>query len=727
LGCVPLLAVVLALLLASCADLFQSKIPMPGSKGTLNGLFEYSGGGSKLEPPEQFHVEPYYSSSEIRLTWHPVRYAAYYVVERAVALPGNAAPGSEDYEPLNRVYDTAYRDEILKSSAPLDSPEFQHTYFYRVSAFNTALRYDESEPTAAQPAMLFRPPVNVTATGGASVEYVDLRWDPSPGARDYEIWRSDFMSGTSASLLGTTWDVPIDGQIRFRNSVSAAEQGRDFYYMIIARNSFGNKTPQTRPAYGYARVYGAPEKPKNVSLAANSGRGHSTTTITIQWDAVDEPDAYYAVYRYSETDSSLTRLTDKTASTNWPDTAGLKPGVYYYYRVQAIIDDISSGKAMKSEFSIDNPEAFLLSSPDEVIAEKNSNGTVTVKWKPAKGSHGEQSQYRYQVYTGSAMEGDLLASFGSEVSHSPGTDGYISTTGYPVGNYTFFRVTTLYNGIKSGQSMVVSPSPAAAIIEDASQHAYINENANSNGVYPVKITWKKPANENPAFYHIQRSQRTGSGFAKINDEPLGANGPFINGYSYDSGTGVYTYIDRNEAARVGRKYYYRVLSLNQLEQGSFPSDERVGWGALTHTQYLLEYNKTMNSALKKLTYMHKPGSTEKLGTETKYGGIGGSIYYNAAISGLGARIIIQLTNYAEFYIENVPENGIYFTLSGYSNTSANMSSNGTMDGTVTCTGMYPGTVSYDRIEIKGGDAGGGTYGVEMDGFGRVEVPYTVLK
>jgi hypothetical protein len=40
-----------------------------------------------------------------------------------------------------------------------------------------------------------------------------------------------------------------------------------------------------------------------------------------------------------------------------------------------------------------------------------------------------------------------------------------------------------------------------------------------------------------------------------------------------------------------------------------------------------------------------------------------------------------------------------------------MDTNGTMDGTVTVQGMYPGSVVYDNIKIKGGAAGGGTYGV----------------
>jgi hypothetical protein len=141
---------------------------------------------------------------------------------------------------------------------------------------------------------------------------------------------------------------------------------------------------------------------------------------------------------------------------------------------------------------------------------------------------------------------------------------------------------------------------------------------------------------------------------------------------------------------------------------------------------MLEYNKTMKSALKRLTYMHKPGSTDKLGTETKNGSLSGTIYYDAAISGLGARIIIKLTNYADFYIENEQEKGVYFTLSGDSNTSANMSSNGDMDGTMTCTGMYPGKVYYDKIQIKGGAAGGGTYGIHPDGgFQRAEISWTV--
>ena len=48
-----------------------------------------------------------------------------------------------------------------------------------------------------------------------------------------------------------------------------------------------------------------------------------------------------------------------------------------------------------------------------------------------------------------------------------------------------------------------------------------------------------------------------------------------------------------------------------------------------------------------------------------------------------------------------------------------------MDGTVECRGMYPGSVVYDNVQIKGGAAGGGYYIIKRDGFGPENVNWTV--
>ena len=720
LGCVPLAAVVLALLLASCADIFQGKVYMPtGPNNSLNKIFRNNGDGViKLMPPAHFYVAPYYSPTEIKMSWYEVGGALNYMVERAVAPPG-VTPGDSEYEPLDRfVLGTSYIDKIL-TSPTLESPEYQNVYWYRVSAFNTEDKYDESDPTPAQSTMLFRAPAWVTASGGTSLTNVRVEWELAPGAESYEVWRSVNADGSSAVSRDT---VPRN-QNWFNDSIVTADQGKDFYYVIVgvkSKDGYFEALP-TKPAYGYARAYGSPEAPDKVSLADGSGRGQSLTEIKIVWDKVSDDDAYYAVYRYSEKDSALTPLPvpANMKSSEWTDTYRLEPGVYYYYKVQAILDGASG--QMKSELSSHAPEGFLLSCPEEVVAEKDPGGTVTIKWKPAKGNAAEQAAYTYRVYQGNNSSGPF-----NFTTSSPS----ISATGLSVAGGAFFRVSTVNGAIESAQSEVVAPPPAAADIVDASQHLFIaGENANvSWGVYPVKITWKKPASENPAFYNVLRSQTAGSGYVRINNAPLPADGTGDAGYSYNSGTGVYTYIDRNESARPGRKYYYIVLSLNELKQGNIPSGEKAGWGGLNHDQYLLQYNKTMGGALKKLTLMYKSNNLDKLGSETKYGPLGGQIYYDARTESVtNARIIIQLTNYAEFHIEDKPENGIYFILNGNSNTFTNMSANGYMYGTVTCTGMYPGRVYYDKIEIKGGAAGGGTYGVEPDGgYERKEISYTVL-
>jgi hypothetical protein len=712
-----------AIFLAACADMFQDKIPMSGETDSLDNLFRSNEKITKLETPTQFYAAPFYSSSEVRLTWNEVRGAAYYMVERAIAQepqlnPPDWEPEDGDYIVLERfVYGTTYTDVVLKYPA-INSPEFNYIYYYRVTAFNKAMKYDESDPTEPVSAMLFYAPRNLKASGGTSKTHIELEWIRTPGAESYEIWRSDYSNGYSANYMGTA----LGNQNWYTDTITQSEQGKDFYYMIVGINNFGNKTLYTSPAYGYTLMEGAPERPV-VSLDTNSGRGNSTEEIKIKWEAASEPGAYYAVYRYSSVDPALTRLTAKTTSVTYTDTKELETGIYYYYQVQAIVD-MEDGKSPKSQMSDPlTTESFILSPPATVIAERDASNIV-IKWLPAIGNTYEQNSYTYNLYGSGSMEGSFTL-IQSGISPTV-SEGFISQTASA--SNTFFKVATVHGGVTSKQSMMVAPSPAAANLVSVSRHEFIsvNENANSNGVYPVKITWKKPESENPAFYHIQRSTRRESGYTKINDLALPANGPYSNVFSYDPATEIFTYIDRSDTTRVGKRYYYRVLSLNQLEQGNLPSGEGEGWGALTHTQYLLEYNKTMNAGLKKLTYMHKPGSTEKLGTETKNGAISGTIYYNAGLQGLGARIIIQLTNYAEYYSDNDSQNGVYFILNGNSNTTANMSSNGNMDGTVTCTGMYPGSVSYDRIEIKGGNAGGGTYGVHPDGFSKVEISYTVL-
>ena len=82
--------------------------------------------------------------------------------------------------------------------------------------------------------------------------------------------------------------------------------------------------------------------------------------------------------------------------------------------------------------------------------------------------------------------------------------------------------------------------------------------------------------------------------------------------------------------------------------------------------------------------MHKPSDLDKVGSETIYGDISGSLSYKAAVEGLGAKITMHYENFADKFISDDSTLGIKFVLQGNTDTTSNMSANGHMHETVQC-------------------------------------------
>ncbi len=709
---------VISLFFTACSDLFQGKVAMPTKQnGSLEDLFYKPDEIVKLSAPTQFYVSNGYSSSLIVLNWDGVKGASSYLIERAVMKPivsGSGVvtydnPRDEDFDVIEQFcYSIKYTDNIFKSSTPVySSPEYNYRYYYRVTAENIGKRYDSSDPTGILPGTLLGCPQMVKASMGMSDTVITVQWNKTNYANRYNIYRSD-----SPEVLPSNPLTTVTGNMtQYSNTIPARDQGKEYYYFVEAVNSSGAKSVSSNWAMGYTLTSGAPSKPENLRFAANSGRGDSTTEIKIEWDPGDA-ETYYAVFRSSSADSSLTRLTSNTSTPAYTDNSSLKPGIYYYYYVQAIKKNDQDVEE-KSQLS-DELEGFILSPPMTVFAKKNENLSISLIWVPAIGSETEQLHYSYSICGSNNLNG-LFTPFDSAGS-SVEADGYIHANNIS-SDYEFYKIITVKDTVQSNPSDPVAAPPDKAESVQATKAANLaGQTANSSGVYPVRINWSKPSTDNPAGYHIYRSTSEDSGFRKITEDPVPA--------SAGSG-GQFTYFDINDTAKVGKMYYYRVLSVNSLGQGDAFTNSEAGYGALTHEQYYLEYNKTIKSSHKKLTLMNKSGSTDKLGTETKSGTIGGTVYYNAKISGLGAAITMEYTNYADFYIDGDSTKGVSFSVSGNTNTSASMDQSGSMSGTMTAAGMYPGKVYYGNISIKGGVAAGGTYGVEPDGFGRAEVSFTL--
>ena len=698
-------------LLTSCAALFQPKVAMGNStsNGSLSDLLAEEEEITTLPPSAQILASEGLYSDRIQVTWQPVAHAVSYSLERAVQTPedpGYATNTPPDtFEVINSsVYGTSYTDIILDNPGT-NNKEYANKYWYRVYAENNRLKYDPSAPTTTTvPATLFAPPQNVSAETGVDHNYIKVSWVSAKSASSYIVYRTVNSNGTGAEEIARV----TGDRTEYRNEVAKSEQGKDFYFIIKALNSkSGQLSASSNIALGYSAVEGAPPAPGAVQVTT---RGTAIDGITFKWNEVTSPDGTvnYALFRYSSEDAALTQLTGETTKTTWTDKNNVKPGIYYYYQVQAWIEDKQTGQKLKSSLSkagedIPSTQGFLLSAPSGISVDADSSGH-TITWSPAIGSEEEQKQYTYEIL-GSDDKASGFASIGTT---SAGETKYTISAG---STKKFYRVKTAYSGISSKESETVAPSPFAAKNLTVSRAANLGAvyQANSSGVYPVELKWAAPEGGATA-YHIYRSTSQDSGFRKITESPVTEC----------------AYIDQNDTAKAGKYYYYRVLAVNELEQGKNYSDTIHGYGALTHEQYILEFNKTIKSSQKKMDFFNRPGSTDKLGTETINGNISGTVLYSAKIAGLGANIVIRYDNYADSYIDGNSKLGVYFNLTGNSDTSASMDQSGSMSGTITCTGMYPGSVSYDKIQIKGGNAGGGTYGVQPKGFERKELDYRIL-
>ena len=710
-----LLTLFVSLLVTSCYSWYEEKIDMDTKtpKINLGDLFYKEAEISSLEAPKQLIISKGIYSGTVKLHWDEVPYATSYRIERAEMEPDidgktYQLPDEGDFEVINKyVYSNNYSDLILAS--PSDSnKEYTRHYYYRVSAENIMMGFESSEftqVTAENSGWLLAPPAVINAAKGENPEYIEVSWSPVSMATKYLIFRSEKSNGLGMEQLDS-----VTGNVTsYKNYLSQNEKGVEFYYKVCAVLDNGSQSAFTGLAMGYSAKEGAPTAPTGLQIT--NGKAESLDVFKLTWTAFDSANKItYNLYRTSSEDSIYTLIASNISGKEFTDTSVKKPGVKYYYYAQTIEEKTSTGEKLKSPFTKTGPDApiaeqacgWLLSPPDNCeIVELADTTQITLRWTPSVGY--EEIDYSYNIYASDTLDGDFEL-LSANISKALDSDGYFS---YQILRKPFYKIRTL--NIVEGEtkqsafSQAVAPSPQAPVNVVATKTDSLggisNYTANTNGVYPVKISWKAPAGETPYGYYIYRSTKPDSSFRKITDSPVTG--------------GTLYFIDENETARPGTMYYYKVVSLNILMQGknsNAQTPDSRGYGALTRDQWFREYNKTVKKSQSKLTLMHKAG-TGALGSEDVTGDISGTLEYVAKMDGLGARITMHYTNYAEFYVNNDKNLGVLFLLNGDTNTSANMSANGNMDGTNTAhkSGMYPGYAKYDNLEIKGGGAGGGYY------------------
>ena len=753
-----LLTFMLALVLyTGCYAFFQEKIPMDISKdsSSLTDLIVPEEKETFLSYPEQVFVSDKVYQDKIVVSWKDVPGATSYQIERAVidgTKTGEDLILSEEKFELLKEYwpKNTFEDKILSSPASL-SPEYNNTYYYRIKAENISKSL-ESDFTPFSDGdnyinggKLFSSPQNVEASKGKAENYIDITWNPVPNATNYVIYRTEKSNGSQLEEIET---IRSDST-SYRNEMIDSERGKEFYYKIQAKNG-NSSSALSSIAMGYSLQFGAPSAPNSIMVVEPFAK--SKSSLTLKWERAPDPSSEYertySVYRTSSEDNVYTLVNSglEQNTTSITDT-GVKPGLIYYYFIQTVDKEIlNNSNKIKSAFSekSDTTYGYLLSAPSDISVKKIADSPQKLlRFKAALGEIEENLPFSYNIYYSDSKDGtySLLKQFIPDAENARDKDGYYNVE---VENKPFYKVSTVYALSVEGESDYsepVAPVPdapknvCATKTENLASDSNVSWSPNANGVYPVKVTWKKPSSGNtPYAYDVYRSTKPDSGFKKITETPVMAG-------EQDS----FYYIDVNDSAVSGVFYFYRVRALNSLLQGTEQNDplddfpekggnrDSWGYGALTPDQWFREYNKTVGRSQEKLSLMHKPNDMDKLGSETikadfttRNNTAPGTLSYNAAIAGLGAEIKMHYAgDYADDLITCQSQSGeitlgYKFVITGDTNTSSNMSANGKMNGTVTCThstennliqGMYPGEAVYNNLQIKGGAAGGGTYGV----------------
>ena len=250
----------------------------------------------------------------------------------------------------------------------------------------------------------------------------------------------------------------------------------------------------------------------------------------------------------------------------------------------------------------------------------------------------------------------------------------------------------------------------SAIKLKASQELYYTDyeeaviTPSDNGIYPVRLTVTVESADRTLYVKIYRSTNAAGPFTLVIDS-IQPNSEYFD--LYDA-----------TPMQPGTKYYYQaVLGKENLQTASPEQKSNVstGWGALTHEAFYVFFNTTIKKSYKKMTLMNNPSALKKLGTEETTGDKSGKFLYNAKIKGIGGLATMTYQNYSD-------DNLVFFT--GDMITQADMFNSGKMDGSMQMTGMYNGTIYFNKVTIKEAKANSGTYGIEPQNAPRKEIEYS---
>jgi fibronectin type 3 domain-containing protein len=268
-------------------------------------------------------------NAQVSLTWTASSAATGYHLKRSTSSGG-------PYTQIAAPSGTSYTDGGLTNGT---------TYYYVVSALNTAGESGNSAQASAKPVAPTRvptAPVGLVATSGNA--QVSLTWTPSSGAVGYHVKRSTSSGGPYTQIGAPTSATYSD---------SGLTNGTIYYYVVSAVNSAGESGNSTEVSATPVAPTQIPATP--AGLVATAGN----TQVLLTWTASSGATGYH-VKRGTSSGGPYTQI-GAPASATYSD-GGLTNGTTYYYVVSAVN---SAGESGNSAQTSSTPKAAA--NPDVTI------------------------------------------------------------------------------------------------------------------------------------------------------------------------------------------------------------------------------------------------------------------------------------------------------------------------------------------------------------------------
>ncbi len=282
-------------------------IGLAGCAGSIGGSTSNPGGGSNplgaTAPATPSGLTATAGNAQVGLTWSASAGATSYHVKRATTTGG-------PYTQVSAPTTTTFSDIGLANGT---------TYFYVVSAVNSAGESANSSEASAKPTAPAQAPAAPTALmATAGNAQVGLSWTASATATSYNLKRGTTAGGPYTTISSPTTTTFTD---------TGLTNGTTYFYVVSALNAAGESANSAQASATPVAPTQPPAAPTGLQTTAGNAQ------VALGWTASATATSYN-VKRGTTTGGPYTTISSPTATT-FTDT-GLTNGTTYFYVVSAL-------------------------------------------------------------------------------------------------------------------------------------------------------------------------------------------------------------------------------------------------------------------------------------------------------------------------------------------------------------------------------------------------------